>query len=272
MLSYLCLFILWPAGFTHAFAPQSGQTLKIHAKPISRNDDLASFPLQAASPIIMTAIDKTEEITAIEALFPFVNRFLVSPDEVKKMITSVTGHYSVLGRIASFAIAGYIVPYIGQICRGILSRGKLGSLLRIKSISPNSEEYKRTKTYHVFNHARQGFFLGAANNLVDFVLDNFIACDTNTKLVVAISNAFTSGCFTIWAMYRMKLYKDIVINLIMKKKKKSERYIKVWKETTNYCLYLLTAVVISNLIGIKYSFAFKTLSAFGGIGKIFLQL
>ncbi len=219
---------------------------------------------QSASDII-SSITRTEDLTAIEAVFPFINHMMLSPMQVRELIQILTHQNSKLLRMVICAVVGYFITHVGQFCRNFLSKGKIGRVLRIEQLE--SSGYKKTKAYHIFNHARQGLYLGAINDAIDYFLDSTVALGVNPKLSTILSNACTSTSFSIWAMFRVRCYKNILIDFFTRKKKKSDIRISIMKQVTNYLLYVYTDVIIMDQIGIPYSIALKGLSFFGGVGK-----
>ena len=225
--------------------------------------------LSAKDPAVGIAVSvaAAEEISFMEAMFPFLNYFLVSRRKLTQMFQIFTADVSKLYRLSLCAAIGYVLPNIAKSSRDLLSKGKAGTLLGVQPLQPG-REYEQTKWYHLFNHIKQGLYLGAANDLIDCMLDSFAVLGFDMNLLQITSNGISSASFSIWAMFRYKWINNAVIDKVMKRNSKRKRLI--MKETSNYVLYLTTAMNILNLMGFKYIFAFRTISAFGGIGKIIL--
>ena len=241
-------------------------------------------------------IPKVDDISAIEALFPFLNHIFLTPYQIRKVIQFATDDISQLGRIVLFSTLGYAIPLIGQFSRTIIANSTLGTKFNIKQIyqdgddvykenNADRKEYHITKWYHFFNHVRQGCYLASINAAIDCCLDASKGLGLDTQLAAIVSNASTSASFTIWAMYRMKLYRNIVFDHVIFKKnnditgtsdnKKSSSRLKMiatCKEISDILLYAITAIIIMNSVGIKYSYVFKALSAFGGLGTLVFGL
>lgn len=251
--------------------PKHTSSCCLHAKP----SFTASIITSSSAPII-SAISKTDELTAVEAIFPFINHLVLTPYQLKKVIFSATKDYSQVGRIFLFSMLGYLIPFIT-------------AYIQKNLLKQTNNTYIDTKSYHVTNHIRQGLFLGALNNFVDCILDGVEGLGLDTKLATIISNAFTSVSFTIWAMFRMRCYKNFLINFLFNamKKKRIQRMthnndldgrkidqearmnirVRLLKDVTNYLLYVITGVVILNLMGVKYDIALKMISGIGTVGK-----
>lgn len=165
-----------------------------------------------------------------------------------------------------FALLACTLHYIGQYSRKIILPNK--QLQKFQS--SDFITYQNTKRYHVFNHLTQGFALGAIQQFIDLVLDSAEAIGFTSKLARVVTNFGTSASFTTWGMFRMRFYKDFVIDLSMKNRARPN-VIAVWKEVTNYILYIVTAVVVLDLMGIEYVHAVRAISTFGGIGKFVVQ-
>lgn len=220
---------------------------------------------------LSATITSTKEISAIEAIFPFFNHLFITPYQVRRLIKYATGDISHISRMFVFAVAGFVIPYVGRFSRDVLSKGKMGDIFTFQPLSSTTDDseedgYKKTKWYHVTNHIRQGFLLGSITNLVDFCIDIIQAYGgIHSSYFKIVTEFFTSASFTIWAMYRMKFYKDFLIKVFLKKRF-PPHIVARWKELLNYCLYVITGIVVLDMMGVQYMLALKTISAFGGIG------
>lgn len=220
-----------------------------------------------------------------------MNHIILTPYQLKRVIQSSTQDYSQVARIFLFATLGYFIPCIAKTFTTKIAR-RLNS--KNDENDSNNYSYFGSNSYHITNHIRQGFYLGAVNNFVDCILDGAEkGSHVNTKLATILSNAFTSVGFTIWAMFRMRWYKNLMIrfglNIWMTRRKNSmnvqksensnycvnnipnnnglKMSFRLWKDVTDYILYIITGVVILNLMGVKYGIALRMISAFGTVGK-----
>lgn len=204
----ILLFIILCLSFcvvNHAFViiPQHNGSIRttedniINSTESTQRKKFKMAPL-AAKPkpnIVTSAFSRSDDISALEAMFPFIHDFILSPFHVREMIEVATKDISKLSRTMIFAIVGYSMPYVGRYIRNTLARGRLGKLTKLEPLSPPSENdgYMITKWYHVFNHVRQGFYLGAINYVIDFIQDSIASFGVHAKIVTIISNFCTSS-------------------------------------------------------------------------------
>jgi len=235
--------------------------------PSKRESSLfAVFKPAPPPPPIVQAMVAKEEISVIEALFPFVHNLIITPYQLRKLITFTIQDFSEVKKVIVFTTLGYVIPYIGRFGREIFTNGNF-------RMSPMDDNYKTTKTYHICNHIKQGFWVASANEIIELLFHGSQALGIMKANMVAkvICNAFKSTSFSIWAMMRMRYYKNFLLKIYLKRKEKDTIY-EVWEKSTNYLLYTLTTVVMLDLIGIDYRKALAVVSTFGGVGTLVVGL
>lgn len=132
-------------------------------------------------------------------------------------------------------------------------------------------KYKNTSFYHVLNHISQGFKLGAFITLIETISEMILGLDS--AITIVMTNAISSILFSIWGMYRVKVLKNFAVEYFCKRINiQSKRLERFYETSSDYLIYVITAITALDTLGFKYQTALKSISVFGGVGTIVLSL
>jgi small-conductance mechanosensitive channel len=207
-----------------------------------------------------TFFDEEEVITMtpFESTFPFISRIVGSPSQARDTITFLRQETSDIRQIALFALIGYGIPF-------------LGNSVRKRVLKMDELKYKNTSFYHVLNHISQGFKLGAFITLIETISEMILGLDS--AITIVMTNAISSILFSIWGMYRVKVLKNFAVEYFCKRINiQSKRLERFYETSSDYLIYVITAITALDTLGFKYQTALKSISVFGGVGTIVLSL
>lgn len=222
--------------------------------------------LQHSTPILTTPMLEQEMEHRVLAgrLFPFLSRLMITPS-VLKVIRS-NADIKELG----------ILLFGGSGALSILARGLFQiRCSRRKNVFEGS--WKASKAFHVTNHIQQGFRIGVAVYILDLLADVLVAAGFQNKSITSMSYVSATLLYTFWAMFRIRFYKTFLLQRMFKRISSSEstgvstksdwtRTCKFYNRIINYIIYIITVLLVIDMLGLNMGKSFQTLCAFGGVG------